>query len=76
MTLTCERNTQRIEIGHEALYKSRHQCNGGAFIITTTLLSICLFVAVLSAALLFLVFIRRQYGHGTKENFLALFKKQ
>ena len=74
MTLTCKRNTQRITIGPEALYKSRQQCNEGAFIITTTLLSICLFVAVMSAGVLFLVFIRRQYRHGTRENFLAWFK--
>ena len=50
--LTCETKNQRIEIGHEALYESRHHCNEGALTVTTTLLSFCLLVAVLSTGIL------------------------
>ena len=72
--LTCETKSQHMEIDHEALYESRHHCNEGALAVTTTLLSFCLLVAVMSTGILLLVFIRRQYRHGTRQNFLAWFK--
>ena len=74
-TLTCETSTnQHIKIDHNALYVSRHHCNEGDFIVTTTLLSFCLLVAILSTGVLLHVFLRRQHRHRIRDDLLNWFK--
>ena len=70
---TCVKNNDVIEVDHNAVTESQYQCHRTVSMIATSVLSVCLLVAITITSIVLVVFLRRRRRLQRRKEFVDKF---